>query len=77
MNYTIARTDETQGDLSVNYDINGNRYLIGIYNKESREYTHKTFDTREEAEKAYLTVVSWILNGLYSEADKRQMLLDM
>lgn len=77
MNYTIAITEEIHGDLSVNFDKDGNQYLVGIRNKETGIYTHKSFKTHEAAQNAYLTIISWVLGGLYSEADKRSMLQEM
>lgn len=75
MHYTIGDFKETQGNLNVNFDIAGNQYLIGLYNKETKEYTHNTFNTMEEALERFINLTKFILQGYYNEKQKREYLL--
>ena len=75
MNYTIATLDEVHGNLKLNFDCAGNKYLVGIYNAETKEYTHRTFDNIEVAIKKFSDLSAMILKGLYPEEEKREFLL--
>ena len=75
MNYTIATLNETQGNLKLNFDKLGNQYLIGIYNTETKEYTHRTFDDIEQSLYKFNELSAMIIKGLYSEQHKREFLL--
>lgn len=75
MHYTIGDFKETQGNLNVNFDKTGNQYLVGLYNKETKEYTHNTFNTMEEALERFINLTKFILQGYYNEKQKREYLL--
>lgn len=74
MNYTIATLKDVQGDIKVNFVVNGNQYYIGLYNEETDEYTTKTFDTIEEAQAVFNKFVSAILTGCYSYEQRKSWL---
>ena len=75
MNYTIVTLNETHGNLKLNFDKSGNQYLVGIYNTETKEYTHRTFDDIEQALYKFNELSAMIIKGLYSEQHKREFLL--
>lgn len=74
MSYTIAIIEDVQGEISVNFDHVGNKYLIGIYNKSTKQYTHKTFISRQHAKTMFSSLSKMILDGDYSEKDRRAFL---
>lgn len=74
MNYTIATLEEAHGPLSLNIDHDGDRYTVGLYNRDTKEYTHKTFDSIQEAYKVFEKLSSWIVFSYYKETEKRKYL---
>lgn len=74
MIYTIAQLEEAQGSLILNIDKNGNMYTVGLYNKETKEYTSQTFNSIAEAYKVFEKLSSWIIFSYYTEKAKRQFL---
>jgi hypothetical protein len=74
MSYIIAIIEDVQGDISVNFDHVGNKYLVGIYNKTTKEYTHKTFKSRQNAKTIFSSLSNMILDQEYSEQYKRSFL---
>jgi len=76
MNYTIATTEDVQGEIQVEYVKDGNEYLVGIYHKELKEYTSKRFTRKEDAQARYLKLVSCILDGTYDYKWRKRLLLD-
>lgn len=77
MIYTIGILEDVQGNIKVYFDKSGNEYVVAIYNTDSHISTHKDFKNLKSAIKAFQEVSSWILEGDYSEDDRRKMLLDM
>lgn len=76
MNYTIGEFNEVHGNLTITFDKSGNGYTVGIYNRESKEYTHRTWvNERESAHNVYLTLVKWCLTSWGSEAYRRNYLM--
>lgn len=55
----------------------GRSYLVEIYNINTTESSYKIFHTQEGAIKAYTTVVTWLLQSMYSDEQRRKMLLEM
>lgn len=76
MNYTITTMTNFDGMQILNLDKDGNKYTVGLYNKEKSKYTHKTFDTIETAEKAFLKIAGCFIRGDYSADDRANMLLN-
>lgn len=74
MNYTIATTEEVHGDLSLNIDKNGNEYTVGLFNEVTKEYTHRSFKTIDDALTVYKTLVELIVKGYGTEEYKRNVL---
>lgn len=54
MHYTLLMTEEVQGNQTLQLDKNGNQYTVGIYNKDTKEYKHITYDTISEARDKYM-----------------------
>ena len=78
MNFTIATLTEHNmgyGHLVLNIDCNGREYLVGLYNDETKEYTHRVFKTLNHAFDMFEQLSEWIIKSEYSEADKRKYLL--
>lgn len=74
MNYTIATTKEVHGNLCLNIDKNGNEYTVGLFNDVTKEYTHRSFKTIDEALTVYNTLVELIVKGYGTEEYKRNVL---
>lgn len=74
MNYTIAETKEVHGNLCLNIDQNGNEYTVGLFNEETKEYTHRSFKTIDDALTVYKTLVELIVKGYGTEEYKRNVL---
>lgn len=74
MRYTIMVTDDFHGHMKVNLDKAGNQYVVGLYRDEDMEYTHKTFNTIDEALTVYSKYVEAIAKGEYSYEDRKSWL---
>jgi hypothetical protein len=74
MIYTIACLEEVQGTIQLNFVKTGNKYLVGIYNKETTEYEHKTYETIEAAYKVFEKLSKAIIEGCYSYQARKEML---
>lgn len=74
MNYTIAIMEDVQGVIRINLDKPGNEYLVGLYNKETKEYSHNTFSNINEANDIFQKLSSAIITGAYSYEQRKQML---
>ena len=79
MNYTIAVLEECnmgEGNLKLNIDRSGNKYLVGLYNIVTKVYTHRMFDTIDDAFKIFNKLSEWIVKSYYDEEYKRDYLLN-
>lgn len=74
MSYTIAMVEDVQGEIKVNLDSTGNKYTVGIYNNETKEYTHKEFNSMDEAYATFEKLSKWICMGMYSYSDRKAVL---
>lgn len=74
MNYTIAMLESLNG-LKLNVDKNGNQYTVGLFDSETKNYTHKSFVSLDEAFKVFQKVSEYIIKGLGSYNDKCNLLL--
>lgn len=74
MNYTIATTEEVHGDLSLKIDKNVNEYTVGLFNDVTKEYTHRSFKTIDDALTVYKTLVELIVKSYGTEEYKRNVL---
>lgn len=76
MNYEIARMVETQGQLVLSLCQSGNKYGVQLYNDETKEFTSKLFNSIDDAFIKFTQIAELIIKGMFSEADKRKMLVD-
>jgi len=74
MNYTIAIIEDVQGVIRVNLDKSGNKYLVGVYNTETKEYLHNTFSNINEANDIFQKLSLAIITGAYSYEQRKQIL---
>nr|DAU13413.1 MAG TPA: hypothetical protein [Caudoviricetes sp.] len=74
MNYTIATTKEVHGNLRLCIDKSGNEYTVGLFNDVTKEYTHRSFKTIDDALTVYKTLVELIVKGYGTEEYKRNVL---
>lgn len=74
MHFTIALLEDVHGEIKVNFDSTGNKYLVGVYNKLTREYTHKTFDNMNTACAIFTKLCEWVVKGEYSYEDRKELL---
>lgn len=74
MKYTIATTREVHSNLCLNIDKNGNEYTVGLFNDVTKEYTHRSFKTIDEALTVYKMIVELIVKGYGTEEYKRNVL---
>lgn len=74
MNYTITTMESADKMQRITLDRHGNKYLVGFYDKGTCEYTHKIFNTLDEAEQAFLKLASCFIRSTYSSKDRAEML---
>jgi hypothetical protein len=73
MNYTIASMSDTRGDMSIDFDRNGNMYMICLRNTETNELTYKEFTNHADAVELFSKLSMAILTGCYSYEDRKAM----
>lgn len=73
MSYTIATIDDVQGNISVNFDSVGNKYLVGLYNNETKEYTHMEYERQQEAYNVFERLSRAVVFGLYSYEQRKEL----
>lgn len=77
MNYTIATLEQPNCDiLQLSFGKSGNEYAVRLYNKVTKELTTKKFKDIEQAINKFNTLSAFIIKGLYSEIEKREILLE-
>lgn len=74
MNYTIASMNDVNFSQVLSLGKNGNKYVVGLYNEETKEYTHKSFDSIDEAYTIFEKLSRCICFGDYSYKDRKAML---
>ena len=74
MNYTIATFEQVHGNLNIDISKSGNKYVVGIWDKEEHASTNKTFDSLQDAYKVYEKLISWCVFGYYTDKAKKQFL---
>ena len=74
MNYTIASLNDVNFGQVLTLDKNGNKYVVGLYNEETKEYTHKSFDSIGEAYTIFEKLSRCICFGEYSYSDRKAMI---
>lgn len=75
MNYTIASIEDVRGTITVEFEKSGNKYLVGIYETETKEFTHKKYDEMETAYSVFEKLSKAIITGCYSYEDRKGMLV--
>lgn len=76
-NYEIIRSyNDGKGNLYrfTEQNKNGNEYTVGLFNEVTKEYTHRSFKTIDEALTVYKTLVELIVKGYGTEEYKRNVL---
>ena len=74
MNYTIASMNDVNFSQVLSLGKNGNKYVVGLYNEETKEYTHKSFDSIDEAYTIFEKLSRCICFGNYSYKDRKAMI---
>ena len=74
MNYTIAVLDNPFGNLKLDICVSGNKYTVGLWDKEKHESVTETFDSLQDAYEIFGKISSWIIFGLYKDEAKKQYL---
>lgn len=72
MSYTIMHTVDTASGMGLALTKIGNEYRVEIHHE--REHSAKTFETLNDAYKAYEKISYCIAFGLYSVQQRREML---
>lgn len=76
MNYTIATLEQHHGNLKLSFESQGNSWGVYLYNTDTKELTTKKFKDIEQAINKFNTLSAFIIKGLYSEIEKREILLE-
>lgn len=74
MHYTIASLEDVHNDMTLDLVSSGNKKLVQLYNKETKQLTTKEFTSLSEAYKVFEKISKHICFGEYSESDRRAML---
>jgi hypothetical protein len=74
MNYTIASLYDANFGQILTFDKIGNKFAVGLYNEETEEYTHKSFDSIGEAYTIFEKLSRCICFGEYSYSDRKAMI---
>lgn len=73
MNYTIAKTKDLATDQVLYFGKNGQFYTVGLYDNNGNGTTINILDDNQ-AERIYLKLASYIINGYYNFDDRLQVL---
>lgn len=71
MNEMIAQTEDVLNGQEVNIDIDGDKYVVGLYLRSESEFTSKAFESRDAALEVYLRLVAAIVKGEASYEERR------
>lgn len=74
MHYTIAVMEDVHFGQRVNFDSVGNKYLVGLYEEETKTYVHKTYDSQEEAYEHFEKISKAIITSCYSFEQRKGFL---
>lgn len=74
MHYTVAVIEDVQCGQRVNFDHVGNKYLVGLYEEETKTYVHKTYASMEEAYSVFEKLSKAIITSCYSFEQRKQFL---
>lgn len=74
MYYTIASTEDLNNKVTVDFSQRGNKYSVELYNRETKDFTHKEFAKIEDALNLYQRLVEAIVTGCYSYEDRKSWL---
>lgn len=72
MYYTIASLEDMAGNQTIDFDKDGNKYTVSIYNKGTKENCSKTYKNFVDAEYVYMKFVRAVLEGLYSFEERKK-----
>lgn len=74
MNYTIASLEDIQLGQTIDFDKDGNCYIIIIRNNETKETRTKRFENIGIAYEVFQRLTMAVLNGCYSFEQRAQIL---
>lgn len=72
MYYTIASLEDMAGNQTVDFNKDGNKYTVSMYNKGTKESCSKTYKNFADAEYVYMKFVRAVLEGLYSFEERKK-----
>lgn len=74
MHYTITTMNDFDGTQTLSLDKCGSQYMVGHYDKLTSTYTHKRFDTIEEAEAIFLKIAQCFIRCTHTAEARAEML---
>lgn len=74
MNYTIATMEAIGRNQVLDISKDGNQYVVGIFDKDEQAGATKAFKHLDEAEAVFMRFADYFIKGLYSTADRIEML---
>lgn len=74
MYYTMTSLEDHVFHQRLSIDKNGNKYVVGIHDRDTSTYKHRTFDNLAEAEQKFLYLARCIIHGNYSFEDRVKIL---
>ena len=66
MNVITVASTENEAKRYVSLHVNGNKFVVVLSDWQCDRKAAREFDSREDAEEAYITIVSALLSGNYS-----------
>jgi hypothetical protein len=76
MSYTISTLTFAHGNpQELEFGKSGNKWWLALYNKDTKELTHKEYIDEDMAIATFNFMATIMLRGEYSEKDRRMFLL--
>ena len=74
MIYNITSTEDYASNQVLELIKNGNKYRIELYNRETKELASISLENREQAISIYKKFVDFMVSGLYSFEQRKNIL---
>ena len=74
MIYNITSTEDYASNQVLELIKNGNKYRVELYNRETKELASILLDNREQAISIYKEFVDFMISGLYSFEQRKDIL---